>query len=152
MIESYQALSIEQPVDVNKCHHTKKKKKSLIITLSATDIRSHIQKRWGSSVWRCGMRSDMGHGSRQHHSLKLVKTGLIRAQLLSTEPVAPTLHPSLLYALPSQPQVLGRLLGRPILTRRWCASDSVILHVRVYSTSVWSPAQADYSAQLVEPY
>jgi hypothetical protein len=34
----------------------------------------------GSSVWRCSMLSDLRHGSRQHHFLKLAKTGLIRAQ------------------------------------------------------------------------
>jgi hypothetical protein len=50
MIESYLVLSIEQCVDVNKRHHTKKKIIILIITWSTIDKWSHIQKKWGSSV------------------------------------------------------------------------------------------------------
>jgi hypothetical protein len=58
--------------------------KSLIITWSTTDRRSHIQTWCGSSVRHCGMLSDPGHGYRlAHHFLKLAKTGLILHHHLS---------------------------------------------------------------------
>jgi len=64
--------------------------------------------------------------------------------------VPPTPHPFVAFVVPTHPQVLSRSQKQPFLARRWRALDSVIVPVRVYGMSIWTPAQAKYLAQPTE--